>query len=376
MSEGSGMVGVRLADSAARLAPVSAGAAGAYAEQADRMREVVDRSMAAAPDIDRLIGGNPLRVMYDNDRNHADFMTTVLRSGDFRLLAQTLPWVYSAYRSHGFTEAYFPAVLRAWLQAVQEQLAPAHAAEVGAVYRWMLEHHAEIAQAADAAAGGGRAELPGQAEAFLQGLLAGRAFDCQEIAEDLVRRPEDLADFYLGVVQPAMYEVGRLWERDEVSVAEEHLASAIVSRVMASLYRRVLPVEVTKGSIVVTAASNEFHDIGARMAADLLEMDGWDVVFLGANTPDEELVELLRRRSPQLLGISVAMPFNLDRARDTVALVRDDPHLDRMRVLAGGRAFGDRSQSAEWIGADAMARDAREGVRIAAEWWRTDAPVA
>jgi len=311
--------------------------------------------------------------MYDNDRNHVAFMATVLESSDFGLLARTLPWVYGAYRSHGYSDDYFPAVLEAWIGAVRRYVPAAHAAEIVPVYEWMLDHQPELIAAADVAAGAaaGR-DLAEQVRAFLGALLAGRAADCREIADELAQRPEDLAGFYLDVVQPAMEEVGRLWERDEISVAEEHQASAIVSRTMAVLYTRLVHHDVTRGSAVVTAATNEFHDIGSRMAADLLEVDGWDVTFLGANTPDDELLKLVRKLHPDVLGVSVAMPFNLDHARRTVAAVHEDPDLDGTRVLVGGRAFALRPESAEWVGADAMAVDARDGARIAAAWWATD----
>jgi methanogenic corrinoid protein MtbC1 len=355
------------------LSPVSERAASDYAAQKDRLREMVDRAMAGRADIETLLGGGSLRVMYDNDRNHVAFMATVFESSDFGLLARTLPWVYGAYRSHGYSDDYFPAVLNAWIGAVRRYVPAAHAAEIVPVYEWMLDHQPELIAAADVAAGAaaGR-ELAEQVRAFLGALLAGRAADCQEIADELAQRPEELAGFYLDVVQPAMEEVGRLWERDEISVAEEHLASAIVSRTMAVLYTRLVQRDVTRGSAVVTAATNEFHDIGSRMAADLLEVDGWDVTFLGANTPDDELLKLVRKLHPDLLGVSVAMPFNLDHARRTVAALHEDPDLGGTRVLVGGRAFALRPESAEWVGADALAVDARDGVRIAAAWWATD----
>lgn len=79
-----------------------------------------------------------------------------------------------------------------------------------------------------------------------------------------------------------MYEVGNLWERGEISVAEEHLASSIISRIMSTIYSKFITFENTRGKAVVTATANEFHKLGSRIVADSLEMNGWDVNHLGS----------------------------------------------------------------------------------------------
>ncbi len=132
----------------------------------------------------------------------------------------------------------------------------------------------------------------------------------------------EVPGFYLNVIEPSMYEIGARWERGEISVAQEHLATAISSRVMAALYPRFVLGEQTKGRAVVTTVYEEFHELGAWMVADLLALDGWEVSYLGAHTPTGDLLDMLLNLKPDLLALSSAMPFNLDRVQESIQTVR------------------------------------------------------
>jgi methanogenic corrinoid protein MtbC1 len=121
---------------------------------------------------------------------------------------------------------------------------------------------------------------------------------------------------------------------------------------------------------VVTTVSEEFHELGAWMVADLLALDGWEVSYLGANTPAEDLLDMLCNRKPDLLALSSAMPFNLDRVHESIQALRARVELEAMRIMVGGRVF--RSMEDLWrlTGADGWARDAQEAAALAARWWK------
>jgi methanogenic corrinoid protein MtbC1 len=175
--------------------------------------------------------------------------------------------------------------------------------------------------------------------------------------------------FYLEVIEPSMVEIGARWERGEISVAQEHLATAISSRVMAALYPRFVLGEQTKGRAVVTTVCEEFHELGAWMVADLLALEGWEVSYLGANTPTGDLLDMLLNLKPDLLALSSAMPFNLDRVQESIQAVRDREELAATRILVGGRIFREMDDLWRLTGADGWARDAQEAVALAGQWW-------
>ena len=200
-------------------------------------------------------------------------------------------------------------------------------------------------------------------------LLQGDFHTCSAITMEIVKSPAELTAFYLQALQPCMVEIGNLWESGAISVAQEHLATALVYRMTSQLYTQYVMGNPSKGSAVITATGNELHDMGARFVADLLEMDGWLVVYLGANTPRKDLIRMLRSIKPDLLGLSVVMPYNLEEAELAIAEIRKDAGLQKIRIMVGGSAFLFAPDLWRRMGADGIAPDGASAVALASSWW-------
>lgn len=146
------------------------------------------------------------------------------------------------------------------------------------------------------------------------------------------------AELQLEVVQPAQYEIGRLWQENRITVAQEHLATAISQLVLAHLYRH-LPRDASNGKrVLVACVEGELHDMGARVAADHLEMAGYAVQYLGANVPTTDLVAMVRQHPPDLLALSASMPAHLPAVKDAVTRVCAATG-NGVPIALGGRAF-------------------------------------
>ncbi|MCX7966850.1 MAG: hypothetical protein N2596_09530, partial [Syntrophorhabdaceae bacterium] len=90
---------------------VSSKSAEDYEEKKEFMLEFVNQEISKRPDIAKLIGGNPLQMMYDNHRNHVNFMVNVFKYSLFEMLVKIVPWVYKSYHNHDFSYDYFPVEL-------------------------------------------------------------------------------------------------------------------------------------------------------------------------------------------------------------------------------------------------------------------------
>ncbi len=355
-----------------KIIPVPYSSAQEYSEQVNLIKAEVDRILTARSDINKMIGQNPLSVMYDNHNNHVTFMSNIFKLNDYELMSRVIVWVYHTYRSQGFSFDYFPIAMNAWIKAVDQYLEPSKAEPIKELYRWIIKNHELFIDASQSI------EKPPLSidqkwlelkDTFLAYLLEGSHRKAVELSLKSVHSASDLTEFYLQVIQPAMYDIGNLWEKGNISVAREHLASAIVTRVMASLYPKYIILEQTKSSAIVTAAPNEYHEIGPRMVADMLEMDGWDINYTGANTPPESLVDLAVAKHPFFIAISVGMPFNIDRTQKLIQLIRDQKQLKDTKIMVGGQCLKMSSQVRKAIGADGSGDSAREAVLLAAEWW-------
>ncbi|MFP4481488.1 MAG: B12-binding domain-containing protein [Thermovirgaceae bacterium] len=358
----------------ASFRPVSREAAQEYGRKARVIVEAVNSSMQARRDFYDLVGESPVEAVLENHENHVGTIAEVLDSGRYDLLARTVPWVYRSYMAHGVKADYFPALFGVFKSVIEKILSPEGAREILPLYDALLEtHDAMVAcsclKRAAWAPEGTCGELSEDARDFRDALLLGDHRACLDTAARKVASEDDLEAFYLGIVQPAMYSIGDLWEWDEISVAEEHLASAIVARVMASLYAWVLRSERRFGKAVVSAAPNEYHEIGARMVADLLERDGWNVEYLGSDIEPYSLLERVEQTQPFLLALSVAMPFNLKQAQKIIGGIREKAATEKMRIMVGGQLFGRMPDLWKTMGADGYAENAAEASKLARKWW-------
>jgi methanogenic corrinoid protein MtbC1 len=170
----------------------------------------------------------------------------------------------------------------------------------------------------------------------------------------------DLRTLYLSVLQPALREVGRRWECGEMTVAQEHLATAITQTVMSRL-AAAAPAPPGDGPTVIAACLDaERHVVGLRMLCDLLELEGWTALYLGATVPASDLVRMVGERRPEALALSVSLPPHLLAVRDAVTNVRSLGSPQPI-VVVGGRAVT-APEIAERLGADFTASDAGEAV--------------
>lgn len=200
---------------------------------------------------------------------------------------------------------------------------------------------------ADTPPAGEHATDEGTFRRYQTALLAGDRQQCRAIFEGWLRSDPDLHQLYEQIIQRSLYEVGQLWEAGKVSVATEHLATAITESLLNLVYPRLFSQPRLGKSAVVTCTANEYHQIGGKMVADVFELNGWRGYFLGANTPPADLLNLVREKQPDVVTLSLTVYFNLESLLETARKVRAE--FPAMPILVGGQAFrwGGRERVAE-----------------------------
>jgi methanogenic corrinoid protein MtbC1 len=103
------------------------------------------------------------------------------------------------------------------------------------------------------------------------------------------------------------------------------------------------------------------------MVADFFEMEGWDVYYLGANMPAEDVANIVNDEQADLLAISVSLNGHVKHARNLIDVVRASPIGPDIKVMVGGHPFNRAPEMYETVGADLTALNAREAVQQAAE---------
>lgn len=102
-------------------------------------------------------------------------------------------------------------------------------------------------------------------EEYLERLLAGDADACVTEGRSRAVNLEGLEHLYLDLIEPSQYRVGELWEAGRISVAREHLATAINRYVMSACYAPLARATTGGQRAVITCTPGELHELGARM---------------------------------------------------------------------------------------------------------------
>lgn len=172
---------------------------------------------------------------------------------------------------------------------------------------------------------------------YLKSLLAGNKDECLQMVTTLLENKITIRDLYVQLFQKSLYKVGELWEMNEISVAREHLITVITESLLSATYPYLFTGEQTAKKAIISCTANEYHQLGGKMVADIFELHGWDAYFLGANTPPGELLSLIDEIKPDLIGLSVAIYFNIPFLKTTLETIR--AHYHNLDILVGGHAF-------------------------------------
>lgn len=188
---------------------------------------------------------------------------------------------------------------------------------------------------------------------YFDALLTGDQRHCAEIVSHLLAENIDIKLLYSHLFQRSLYEIGELWETNKISVATEHLATSITESLLTLVYPIIFSKPHTEHTAIVSCVANEYHQIGGKMVADLLELNGWHAYFLGANTPVRDLVELVDEKQPDFEALSLSLYFNLPKLYKTIEAIKS--HHPGLPLLIGGQAF-------RWGGQELQ--NSYEGVRL------------
>ncbi|QQL45996.1 MerR family transcriptional regulator [Sulfuriroseicoccus oceanibius] len=148
------------------------------------------------------------------------------------------------------------------------------------------------------------------------------------------------------LLAPLIGRIGEGWENGDLSVAEEHAATAVIRD---ALFRASIPYsgEVGAPRMVVATPSGQLHELGAAMVFATARRKGWDVTYLGSSLPAEEIVRAVVRSEAIAVALSVVYPSDDPRLGEELRRLRSLLPSD-VTILIGGRAaFAYRNEIGE-----------------------------
>lgn len=337
----------------------------AIRSQRDAIAEAVTaRHYARHPDLLERFGERGREKCLQDAHFHLSYLAEALSSALPSLFADYVAWAKVMLEQRGVTAADLAGnleILRETLVALLP--APASAAAVACVDAG-LERLPGMPSDLPSVIVEGQ-PFASLAQSFLGALLGGDRHAASRLVLDAVDSGVSVKDVYLHVFQPSQYEIGRLWQTNRISVAQEHFCTAATQLVMSQLYPHIFSTEKIGRTLVATCVAENLHEIGVRMVSDFFEIEGWDTFYLGANAPAADVVRALVERRADVLAISATMAYHMRNVRELVAAARAADACAGVKVLVGGSVFNAGPDLWREIGADGFARDAADAVAVA-----------
>lgn len=175
-------------------------------------------------------------------------------------------------------------------------------------------------------------------------------------------------DIINGPLMKGMEEVGRLFNNNELIVAEVLQSAEVMKASVAFLEPHMEKNEsAVKGKILLATVKGDVHDIGKNLVEIILSNNGYEIINLGIKVPPEQLIEAYRKEKPDAIGLSGLL---VKSAQQMVVTAQDlrSAGID-VPIMVGGaaltRKFTKNRIIPEYDGLVLYAKDAMEGLDLA-----------
>ena len=205
---------------------------------------------------------------------------------------------------------------------------------------------------------GGRDETV-WSDRVLARLIEGDEAGVSNVINSALRSTHNLQSIYLDVLMPALATIGDRWEQGMLDIYVEHRATEIVSRLIGQLSSKFTRRGVDRGTVIIVAPEGEKHSLSIALAADVLRLEGWKAMNLGANLPASELAKAVKS-TQNLVGVCITttMSDSLRETANSISAVRDIGGFN-VKCFVAGLAIKSQDH-AQTLGADFWVASPRE----------------
>jgi len=247
-------------------------------------------------------------------------------------LAREVLWYASVLESRGPGRDAFALLLDSWIIAIQGVIKPP---ECNILADPLERLRADLERVFVEVETGRGAPATPDTRMLVERLIRGDHLSARELLQARLTAGLAPDEMIVGVLLPSMSEIGRRWERNELAVFEEHLATETVQRLIIGLSSWAIPSERLNRTALVACVPGDQHGLTPLALGTYLELRGWSVRSLGRSLPGAQVVAAAQALSADAIFLSLAMLSRLTEALELVPLLRGSvPHCP---VYVGGR---------------------------------------
>lgn len=317
------------------------------------MATVTEALYARHPELEQRFGARGKQVCREDIGYHLDYLQVALDTGEPAPFLNYARWLADILEHRGVPAGHLDESFALLETFFASHLPPEQAAACSAI----LGASRDTKNLPTAPYIQSRLPALPHTSDYRDAILSGNQLSAQSLMLETMREV-NYGQAAVGMIQPALYGIGRLWQENRISVAQEHLATAISQNVLARAYMQAEFAPPNGRHAVFACVAGNQHSLGLRMLSDVFETAGWDAIYLGADVPLPDLIRLLDARRPQLLAISLSLPAQLAVTRDSIARIRSELGECCPEIWVGGLASLSSDRLWRIVRADGWAADA------------------
>lgn len=314
-----------------------------------------DEALAASDPLSRI---KARRAIYE----HLDFLIATLATDELQLFEAYIAWVADVMSARGLETETLSTSLRLLKAFFERRLDPVAFAPVSAVLSWGLAVVEGLPTGQRPAPSPLMPSPLPYVEQLTRTLIEGDIGSTRA----LIKRAQFEGSSYLHIAtrlfQPSLYDVGRLWQENKISVAQEHLASTLTQTLLSQLFIRADFAIANGRKALLACVAGNTHALGLRIVSDALELSGWTVQFLGADVPGDALLLQVDSWRPDVVCLSGAFVQQLPELRRVITEIRGTFLTHRPTIIVGGLATNEVKNIWRWLGADEWFPDAEKAI--------------
>lgn len=296
-------------------------------------------------------------ALFDEIIRLAKTVTAAIECGDPRLLSSYLNWLARAASNKYFTLDDWHSILENIIDGFSKafkQLTGSTSPEIHSLRTQALAF-------LEAGEGGDNSNTSVHCpfldiDRFATALMHGnRAFAYAEITRLREEKHYSFKEIASSVIQPAMYRIGDLWERGQVSITQEHLASSLSHDILRTITSQAPKMAQNGNRAVLACVADNSHYLGLQMIDNHLQIQGFQTDFLGPNSSTDAILHQIDRHQPGLVALSASLSTHLPNLKRTISAIRCEFATNRPYLAVGGLVLNAIGISARDLHADITA---------------------
>lgn len=198
-----------------------------------------------------------MNFIQDAHRHLADLLLGIYETGLFEKLADEFLWYIKVFISRGFKRDYFEKMLEGWIFAIHALIKPPESGELTWPLNWLVRRLSAFFEVSREE----KAALTTEQERLLSLLLEKKRSETWEFVLSSFEKEPNVKRVYFDLLTPVLIRLGELWEQNEIGVADEHAATAIIRHILSRLQSLMPAAKPAPYRALVSCVPGEEHDI-------------------------------------------------------------------------------------------------------------------